>query len=264
MPFRTKLPVRTGVHSLNGLLGWSNPGGIMDFDPDGLEVDYTVEIIEQEQSGQEITIEDWVEAGKSLANTYRVKGLQWTIGDWLNQYPPPPEPSMGNAYEHGERILDIAKTTLYDWASTAKRMPSSVRAENRLSFTHHRAIANALADADEATKKRWVEDAISEEWSVADLNKRMRSVTEPTFNLPKSFNVKIPMYAFETLHSIARGRNSTDQKVASEILVEHLSSDEVKVQAAIELKQAQERTRERRQRAGRRTARAYDPLRLQR
>lgn len=234
----------------------------MELDPySGLEVD-SVDVIEQEQSGQEITLDEWVESGKSLASMYIVRGLQWIIGDWLNLYPPPAEPEMGNAYEHGERILDIPKSTLYDWASTAKRMPLSVRAE-KLPFTHHRAIANAQPNADEATKKRWVNDAIDKGWSVTELIKAMRTpVTGPTFNLPKSFVVKIPMHAFETLHSIARGRNSTDQKVASQILVAHLSSDEVKAQAALELKEAHERTRQRRRRAGVRTARAYDPLRL--
>ncbi|MGH9737337.1 MAG: hypothetical protein ACRD4X_01965 [Candidatus Acidiferrales bacterium] len=211
---------------------------------------------------------DWINQGLALAEKHQTATLQWDIGDWFNQCPLPEEmPSTAGVpkpYDIAETVFGIPRATLYDWASTAKRIPSSVRTE-KLPFTHHRAIANGLPDADDDSKKRWVDVAILEKLSVSELKERLRASKNPgTKPIPtKSFIVKLHDNLYTTLEKIARGRESTVSLVAAEFLTEHLASDEVGVIADFEAKRAEERTYERRRRAGVRTALAYNPLRLE-
>ncbi len=211
-------------------------------------------------------IGDWINEGKALAEKHQTATIQWDVGDWFNRCPLPDDATgLGTPYEIAESMLNLQRSTLYDWASTAKRIPISVRTEN-VPYTHHRIVANALPEADDATKKQWLELAAAEKLGVRAFQDRLRKSRtpgQPNLNPMKSFIVKLPEDIFTILNNIARGRESKVQFVAAEFLTEYLASDEVRTIAESELAAAEERTYQRRRRAGVRTARAYDPLGIQ-
>ncbi len=213
----------------------------------------------------QFNIGDWINEGMALAEKHQTGTLQWDVGDWFNRCPLPDDiDGVPKPYDLAESVLGIQRSTLYDWASTAKRIPVSVRTE-KLPFTHHRVIANGLPDADDATKKLWVDIAVAEKLSVNELKDRLRASCDPDRPKPnptKSFVVKLPDLLYIKLRNIARGRASTVQVVAGEFLTDYLASDEASALADAELAVAEERTYQRRRRAGIRTARAYDPLGL--
>lgn len=211
-------------------------------------------------------IGDWINECRALAEKHQTATLQWDIGDWFNRCPLPDDiAGVPKPYDIAESLLGIQRSTLYDWASTAKRIPVSVRTEN-LPFTHHRIVANELPEADDATKKRWLDLAAYEKLSVRELQDRLRDSRNPDNPKPrtKSFIVKLPECLYMTLRNLARGRESTVPVVAAEFLAEYLASDEVRQEADTCVVMAEERTHQRRRRAGIRTARAFDPLGLQR
>ncbi len=235
------------------------------------EPDWFVEgeqLIEKHQTQSlQFGIGDWINEGMALAEKHQTGTLQWDFGDWFNRCPVPDDLDMEGVpkpYDLAESMLGILRSTLYDWASTAKRIPVSVRTE-KLRWSHHRAIANGLPDADDATKKRWVDIAVAEKLSTNELKDRLRASRDPDRPKPnptKSLVVKLPDILYIKLRNIARGRESTVQVVAAEFLTEYLASDEVGKLADAELAVAEERTYQRRRRAGIKTARAYDPLKL--
>lgn len=223
-------------------------------------------LIEKHQTRSlQFNIGDWINEGMALAEKHQTGTLQWNLGDWFNRCPLPDDiAGVPKPYDLAESVLGIPRSTLYDWASTAKRIPVSVRTE-KLPFTHHRVIANGLPDADDATKKDWVDIALAEKLSVSELKDRLRASRDPDRPKPnptKSFLVKLPDILYIKLRNIARGRASTAQVVAAEFLTEYLASDEARELEDYEIANAEERTYQRRRRAGIRTARAYDPLRL--
>jgi hypothetical protein len=247
-------------------------GGISPVTSGGTEEgspDWFVEgeqLIEKHQTQSlQFGIGDWINEGMALAEKHQTGTLQWNLGDWFNRCPLPDDiDGVPKPYDLAESVLGIPRSTLYDWASTAKRIPVSVRTE-KLHYTHHRVIANGLPDADDDTKKRWVEIAVAEKLSVGDLKERLRASRDPDRPKPnptKSLVVKLPDILYIKLRNIARGRESTAQVVAAEFLTEYLASDEIGKLAEVELAAAEERTYQRRRRAGIRTALAYDPLRL--
>jgi hypothetical protein len=210
-------------------------------------------------------IGDWINEGMALAEKHQTATLQWDLGDWFNRCPLPDDiDGVPRPYDVAESMLGIPRSTLYDWASTAKRIPVSVRTEN-VPYTHHRIVANELPEADDATKKRWLDLAADEKLSVRQLQDRLRESRNPEGPKPiptKSFVVKLPDLLYIKLRNIARGRESTVQLVAAEFLTEYLASDEARVLEDAELAKAEERTHQQRRRAGIRTARAYDPCGL--
>ncbi len=234
-----------------------------------ISVDWFTEgemLIEKHQTQNlQFNIGDWINEGIALAEKHQTGTLQWDFGDWFNRCPVPDDiDGVPKPYDLAESMLGILRSTLYDWASTAKRIPVSVRTE-KLHWSHHRAIANGLPDADDATKRRWVDIAVAEKLSTNELKDRLRASRDPDRPKPnptKSLVVKLPDILYIKLHNIARGRESTVQVVAAEFLTEYLASDEVGKLAEVELAAAEERTYQRRRRAGIRTALAYDPLKL--
>jgi hypothetical protein len=217
----------------------------------------------QTQSLQ-FNIGDWINEGMALAEKHQTATLQWDMGDWCNRCPLPDDTDgVPKAYDLAESLLGIPRSTLYDWASTAKRIPVSVRTE-KLHFTHHRAIANGLPDADDATKKHWVDIAVDEKLSINELKDRLRESRNPDGPKPptKSIIVKLPRSLYLMLVDIASGQESKAQVVAAEFLTEYLASDETRALADAKRAKAEERTYQRRRRAGIRTALAYDPLGL--
>lgn len=204
----------------------------------------------------------WIEQGRVLAEKHEAKTLQWDVGDWFARSPLPTDfPEAPKAYEIAEELLGIPRATLYDWASTALRIPVSVRSEN-LTWTHHRVVANGLPKADEATKKQWIDTAVAEKLSVKELRERLKSIQRPKVDSTRSFLVDLPQPLYSLVRNIARGRESTIRKVAGGLLKDYLELDEIKEMARIELKRAEERTYQKRRKAGLKTAELYDNLKL--
>jgi hypothetical protein len=115
---------------------------------------------------QELEHPGWVEVGRQLGAMSRVSN--WWIGDWL-QY--------GTA-RWGEKYVEAAKITGYDVktlrniAYVAKRFESSRRRDN-LTWSHHADVA--VLDPQE--QNRWLDRAITDRLSVADLRVELRSAS---------------------------------------------------------------------------------------
>jgi hypothetical protein len=110
-----------------------------------------------------IGLQEWSAVGRRFGEIGRCS--QWWLGDWI-QY--------GNA-RFGERYARAVKLTGYDAQSlmnmvyVASRFEISRRRET-LSWSHHAALAALDLDSQE----RWLERAIAERLSVADLRIELR------------------------------------------------------------------------------------------
>ena len=195
----------------------------------------------------------------------RENDVRWEIGDCLLEgeqfYPAPPDgeyPGMG-FYTEVAAITGRSKNTLRDLASTARRVSPSVRTD-RLSWSHHRVLINALPKSDEDTVRKWLTKAVDEQMTVSALQKALKP-PKPTDK--KSFHVTVTLLVWETLKNIADDERRRVQAVAAEILAEYAASDEGTIRRELAKKRVTERRRKRRQEVGRRVARSYNPLRLE-
>ncbi len=107
---------------------------------------------------------EWFAAGRKLGVIGRCS--QWWIGDWIR---------YGNS-RWGEKYAEAARVTGYDVASlrnmawVAAQFDSSLRSD-KLSWSHHVLLAPLTADEQPV----WIERAISERLSVADLRLELRA-----------------------------------------------------------------------------------------
>ncbi|MDX6601277.1 MAG: hypothetical protein QOF13_479 [Solirubrobacterales bacterium] len=107
---------------------------------------------------------DWLTAGRRLGAIGRCS--QWWIGDWIR---------YGTA-RWGEKYVEAAKVTGYDVASlrnmawVSSRFDLSLRSD-KLSWSHH----VLLAPLSQEEQRRWIETAVDERLSVADLRLELRA-----------------------------------------------------------------------------------------
>lgn len=107
---------------------------------------------------------EWLSTGRRLGAIGRCS--QWWIGDWIR---------YGTA-RWGEKYVEAARVTGYDVASlrnmawVAAQFDSSLRSD-KLSWSHHVLLAPLTTDQQRA----WIERAIDERLSVADLRLELRS-----------------------------------------------------------------------------------------
>jgi len=107
---------------------------------------------------------DWIQEGRKFGTISRCS--QWWIGDWLR---------FGNT-KWGEKYTEAARITGYDagslrnMASIASQFDLSLRSD-KLSYSHHVLIA-PLEDGD---KSGWIERAIKDRLSVADLRLELKA-----------------------------------------------------------------------------------------
>ena len=208
-----------------------------------------------------------VEAWRSriIALVERENDVKWEIGDCLVEgeqyYPAPPDgeyPGMG-FYTEIAAITGLSKNTLRDLASTARRVSPSVRTD-RLSWSHHRVLINALPESDEDNVRKWLTKAVDEQMTVSALRKALRP---PKPSDEKSFHITVPLLVWETLKDIADDERRKVQAVAAKLLAEYAASEEGTIRRDFAKKRVTERRRKRRQEVGRRVARSYNPLRLE-
>jgi hypothetical protein len=111
----------------------------------------------------EVGLAEWSALGRRFGEIGRCS--QWWLGDWIN---------YGNE-RFGERYTRAVKLTGYDVQSlmnmvyVASRFDISRRREI-LSWSHH----SALAALDEDSQEYWLERAIADKLSVADLRVELR------------------------------------------------------------------------------------------
>ncbi len=107
---------------------------------------------------------EWLSTGRRLGAIGRCS--QWWIGDWIR---------YGTA-RWGEKYSEAARVTGYDVASlrnmawVAAQFDSSLRSD-KLSWSHHVLLAPLTADE----QRSWIERAIDERFSVADLRLELRA-----------------------------------------------------------------------------------------
>ena len=107
---------------------------------------------------------DWLATGRRLGAIGRCS--QWWIGDWIR---------YGTA-RWGERYAEAARVTKYDAASlrnmawVASRFDLSLRSD-KLTWSHH----VLLAPLEPEEQRSWIDHAIAERLSVADLRKELRT-----------------------------------------------------------------------------------------
>jgi hypothetical protein len=108
--------------------------------------------------------EEWLSTGRRLGAIGRCS--QWWIGDWIRY----------GTSRWGEKYVEAARVTGYDVASlrnmawVAAQFDSSLRSD-KLSWSHHVLLAPLTADE----QRVWIERAIEERFSVADLRLELRS-----------------------------------------------------------------------------------------
>jgi hypothetical protein len=224
----------------------------------------------------ELTKEAWEESLRELSK--RQTNLNWEIGDALLKgtkfYPeesPGGETIAGywvpggpDVYSVASFITGLSRGHLQDLASTARRCIPSVRTV-AVSWSHHRALVNALPEAPDDELKSWLDRAAKQGWSVqcfSDQLKPESSFTPAT--LTKKFTIEVPIRGWETLRDLAGGNRSKIRTVAAKLLVDMLDDETMQQQRKITKQHTDERRRERRRRVGHRVARTYDPLGLQR
>jgi len=107
---------------------------------------------------------EWLSTGRRLGAIGRCS--QWWIGDWIR---------YGTA-RWGEKYSEAARVTGYDVASlrnmawVAAQFDSSLRSD-KLSWSHHVLLAPLTTDQ----QRGWIERAIEERLSVADLRLELRA-----------------------------------------------------------------------------------------
>ena len=180
--------------------------------------------------------------------------VRWELGDWLlkgeNNYPVPPDgefPGVG-FYIVAAEITGLAANTLRDLASTARRVPASVRTD-ACTWSHHRVLVNALPDADEHTLRKWLTRASEEKMSVPKLREAVRPRKPKPYG-EKSFVVTVPLGVWETLKDFADFERSKVQEIATQWLVETSEQPEIQSGRSVAKKQTAERLYQKRRRNG--------------
>ena len=108
---------------------------------------------------------EWVAAGRRLGRIGRVSS--WWVGDWLRYG----TTRWGEKYVEAARITGLDGKTLRNIVYVASRFELSRRRDN-LTWSHH----SELAALDREDQDHWLDRAIADRLSVADLRQELRSV----------------------------------------------------------------------------------------
>lgn len=112
---------------------------------------------------------EWEQVGEQLARLEA--GVQWWIGDWVRYG----EHTYGDTYTDAIERTGLSYQTCRNCATIAGRIELSRRRDN-LSWSHHAEVA-ALAPAEQ---DEWLARAETEQWTRAELRKRVRQPAPPT------------------------------------------------------------------------------------
>lgn len=108
------------------------------------------------------TFDEWQQVGRALKKM--ASGLQWAIGDWLNQG----AKRWGDTYSDAALALGFEIQTLRDYSYVANQVHLSIRID-KLSFSHHRLVAPLEA----RYQKLFLVRAAAGGWSLAKLREEI-------------------------------------------------------------------------------------------
>lgn len=108
--------------------------------------------------------EEWANAGRRFGAVARC--VQWWIGDWLRYG----TSRWGEKYVEAARITGYDVGTLRNYASVAGQFDPSLRSD-KLSWSHHA----LLAPLDDEERIHWINSAVDQRLSVADLRLELRT-----------------------------------------------------------------------------------------
>lgn len=114
--------------------------------------------------GGDIDVRDWVHAGKRLGAMTRCS--QWWLGDWVRYG----TGRWGEKYKEAARITGYDVKTLRNIAYVAEKVGVSRRRDN-LSWSHHAELCGLEPEGQD----RWLDLAVAQRMSVADLRIELRS-----------------------------------------------------------------------------------------
>ena len=117
------------------------------------------------------TYEEWDKVGTMLRRLDA--SIQWLIGDWMAFG----ERQYNKTYAQVAEATGYEEKTLYQYAWVASKVNFSVRTE-KLSFTHHQLVAHLATEE----QQRWLEWAVENKVSVAQMRKAMRGERETQIN----------------------------------------------------------------------------------
>lgn len=106
----------------------------------------------------------WATVGRRLGAVGRC--IQWLLGDWLAYG----NSRFGERYARASQITGYDPQTLMNMVYVASRFSISRRREH-LSWSHH----ETLAALDQGEQDRWLDNAVTYRWSVADLRMMLRA-----------------------------------------------------------------------------------------
>lgn len=106
----------------------------------------------------------WISAGRRLGRISRCN--QWWLGDWLRYG----EKHWGETYTAAAKITGYDPRSLANMASIAGTFEAS-RRRDKLTWSHHAAVASLEVDDQES----WLDRATEEKMSVSDLRLELRA-----------------------------------------------------------------------------------------
>jgi hypothetical protein len=113
---------------------------------------------------RKLELREWVAVGSRIGAVGR--GIQWMLGDWISYG----TAMFGEKYSRAARITGYDVQSLMNMVYVSSRFPVSRRRDN-LSWSHHEAVA-AYAEDDQ---NDWLDKAIEQRWSVADMRMMLRT-----------------------------------------------------------------------------------------
>jgi hypothetical protein len=117
---------------------------------------------------KELALSEWSSTGRRLGSIVRCS--QWWLGDWIRYG----NTKFGERYTRAAILTGYDVQTLTNMAHVASRFELHRRRAN-LSWSHHAALA-ALNTEDQ---DRWLDRAMADKLSVADLRCELRSHSRP-------------------------------------------------------------------------------------
>lgn len=118
--------------------------------------------------GEAATLDEWEAFGATLRDVEG--GIQWAIGDWLNQG----HRRWGEKYAGVVEQLGFEPDTLKDYAYVSNNVEMSVRTD-KLTWSHHKLVASLAAD----DQREWLDLAEREGWPVARLRREIADEHAP-------------------------------------------------------------------------------------
>lgn len=175
-------------------------------------------------------LDTWAKDGQELAK--RDARHQWEIATWMFKGEGIAEQAgeektqkkvSGKMYNRAEKVTGLDRSTLKTWASVARNVSKLLR-NNRLSFYHHKEVA----DLEPREQKQWLEKAVTDKLSVAALRKAIHASKGTPERAPKTGTPKSvrPIFNDEQVAKIsklAKLAKKTDDDFVRDIVLEYLA-----------------------------------------